>query len=84
MNCKIIFLGNVSCSECDDPEEIRQFFVSPVQRTNLVLVVVEHFPGNATFQNTKKKEGVPGQPVESILYLIINITTSLLILVMLV
>ena len=61
----------MSCLDCGDLEEIRQFFVVPVQRTNLVLVVVEHFSEKAIFQYTKKNYGIPAQPVESILYLIL-------------
>ena len=61
-------LGNTSCLDCGNSEEMRQFFVVPVRGTNLVLVVVEYFSEKAIFHYTKRTDNIPGKQQESILF----------------
>ena len=70
MNC-CYFIGNTSCLNCGDYETRRRFYVSPVPRTNLVLIMIEYFKNKTTFQYTIKADGIPGKHKESILYLLI-------------
>ena len=58
--------GNTTCLDCGN-EDMRQYFVVPVPRTNLVLVVVEYFAEKAVFQYTKRMDDIPGTQKESIL-----------------